>query len=113
MMLAPRVEIAEALLRGESVPVARLDQRWVRRFEQRRESADGRAFLSDFNSIPHELDTLRPTLCHLCRRPAATGWCRDTISCNYEARLRLGIPAGLAKRDRAAERSRRRERQAA
>jgi hypothetical protein len=112
-MLSPHVSIAEALLAGESVPVARLDRRWVKRFGLRREHADGRAFLSDFNSVPTELDSIRPTLCHLCRRPAPSGWCRDTISCNYEARLRLGIPTGLAKRARAAERRARRERQAA
>jgi hypothetical protein len=113
MALAPRIEICEALLCGESVPIARLDQRWVSRFGLRSETADDRAFLTDFNSIPTELDSLRPMLCHLCRRVAPTGWCRDTISCNYEARLRLGIPVGLAKRDRAAEQRAQREKRAA
>jgi hypothetical protein len=113
MMLAPRIEICEALLCGESVPIARLDQRWVSRFGLRTPAVDDRAFLTDFNSIPTELDALRPMLCHLCRRPAPSGWCRDTVSCNYEARLRLGIPAGIAKRDRAAERKAKREKRAA
>jgi len=31
-MLAPSIEVCEALLRGESVPVSRLDPLWVRRF---------------------------------------------------------------------------------
>lgn len=35
MMLAPRVEVCEALLRGESVPVASLDSEWVARFGRR------------------------------------------------------------------------------
>jgi len=32
ILLAPSIEICEALLRGESVPVERLDLAWVRRF---------------------------------------------------------------------------------
>ncbi len=36
MMLAPRVEICDALLRGESVPVDRLDPEWAARFGKRR-----------------------------------------------------------------------------
>jgi hypothetical protein len=36
MMLAPRLEVCEALLRGESVPVDRLDPEWVTRFGTRR-----------------------------------------------------------------------------
>jgi hypothetical protein len=32
MMLAPCLEVCEALLRGESVPVDRLDLEWLRRF---------------------------------------------------------------------------------
>jgi hypothetical protein len=35
MMLAPRVEICEALLRGEGVPLDRLDPEWVARFGRR------------------------------------------------------------------------------
>jgi hypothetical protein len=31
-LLAPSIAIAEALLRGERVPVSRLDPVWVRRF---------------------------------------------------------------------------------
>jgi hypothetical protein len=31
MVLAPRVEVADALLRGESVPVEELDPEWVAR----------------------------------------------------------------------------------
>jgi len=37
VMLAPRIEIAAALLRGESVPVEKLDSEWVRRFGQRQQ----------------------------------------------------------------------------
>jgi hypothetical protein len=36
MMLAPTLEICRALLRGECVPVSRLDALWVRRFGLRR-----------------------------------------------------------------------------
>jgi hypothetical protein len=32
MMLAPTLEICEALLCGEAVPVERLDPEWVKRF---------------------------------------------------------------------------------
>jgi hypothetical protein len=32
MMLTPRLELAEKLLRGEDVPVELLDQEWARRF---------------------------------------------------------------------------------
>jgi hypothetical protein len=32
MMLAPTLEVCEALLRGEVVPVERLDPDWVKRF---------------------------------------------------------------------------------
>jgi hypothetical protein len=35
MMLAPCLEIYEALLSGESVPVDRLDPEWVSRFGRR------------------------------------------------------------------------------
>ena len=35
VMLSPRVEVCEALLRGESVPLDRLDADWARRFEKR------------------------------------------------------------------------------
>jgi hypothetical protein len=31
-MLAPRIEIAEALLCGEAIPVCALDPLWARRF---------------------------------------------------------------------------------
>lgn len=33
MMLAPTFEVCEALLRGETVPIDRLDPDWVERFE--------------------------------------------------------------------------------
>ena len=36
MMLAPSLEVCEALLRGESVPIDRLDPVWVRRFGLKR-----------------------------------------------------------------------------
>jgi hypothetical protein len=32
MMLAPSIEICEALLRGENVPIERLNPIWVRKF---------------------------------------------------------------------------------
>lgn len=32
MMLAPTVEICDALLRGESVPISKLNPDWVKRF---------------------------------------------------------------------------------
>ena len=32
MMLAPTLEVCVALLRGESVPIERLDAEWVKRF---------------------------------------------------------------------------------
>jgi hypothetical protein len=35
-MLAPTIEVCEALLRGEEVPLGQLDQEWVRRFGLRR-----------------------------------------------------------------------------
>lgn len=35
MMLAPTVQVCEALLRGEQVPVDRLDATWLRRFGRR------------------------------------------------------------------------------
>jgi hypothetical protein len=37
VLLAPTVEIADALLRGESVPLDQLDQRWVRRYGMKAE----------------------------------------------------------------------------
>jgi hypothetical protein len=36
MMLSPSLEVCEALLRGEIVPVGRLDAEWVVRFGLRR-----------------------------------------------------------------------------
>jgi hypothetical protein len=35
-MLAPSIEVCEALLRGESVPLDRLDTDWVQRFGLKR-----------------------------------------------------------------------------
>jgi len=35
MMLSPTLEVCEALLRGESVPLERLDPEWVARFARR------------------------------------------------------------------------------
>jgi len=35
MMLAPTLEVCEALLRGESVPLEQLDPEWVKRFGRR------------------------------------------------------------------------------
>ena len=32
MMLAPSAEICDALLRGEAVPISKLDPEWARRF---------------------------------------------------------------------------------
>jgi hypothetical protein len=39
MMLAPTIEIAEALLRGDPVPINRLDPVWVERFGLRQPEA--------------------------------------------------------------------------
>jgi hypothetical protein len=36
MMLAPTLEICEALLRGERVPLTKLDSEWAKRFGLRR-----------------------------------------------------------------------------
>ena len=36
MMLAPRLDVCQALLRGESVPIEKLDPEWVRRFGRRK-----------------------------------------------------------------------------
>lgn len=36
LCLAPSLEIFEALLQGETVPLSRLDREWVRRFGRRR-----------------------------------------------------------------------------
>jgi hypothetical protein len=52
-LLAPRIEIAEALLRGERVPLARLDGEWVARYGLKHPTPDDRAALDDFNAIPH------------------------------------------------------------
>lgn len=38
-MLSPSIEVCEALLRGESVPLSRLDPVWVRRFGLKEEEA--------------------------------------------------------------------------
>jgi hypothetical protein len=35
IMLAPTLAICEALLRGETVPLSKLDQEWVRRLGRR------------------------------------------------------------------------------
>jgi hypothetical protein len=48
------------------------------------------------------------TRCQLCQEPGRA-WCRDTIGCNFRARLRLGIPVWRAKQLRAAELVQRRE----
>lgn len=32
-----------------------------------------------------------PVLCQLCRRPAETGFCEDTVECYFLARRRLGM----------------------
>jgi hypothetical protein len=50
MMLAPQVEVCEALLWGESVPLDRLSS-WVSRFAER-EGLGERVYLSDFDSTP-------------------------------------------------------------
>jgi hypothetical protein len=36
IMLAPSLEVCRALLRGETVPLERLDPEWVKRFGRRR-----------------------------------------------------------------------------
>ena len=42
-MLSPSVEVCEALLRGESVPVDRLDHGWLRRFGLGHKLDEGRS----------------------------------------------------------------------
>lgn len=37
--------------------------------------------------------------CEICREPGEL-FCLDRVSCNFRARLRLGIPAWQAKRER-------------
>jgi hypothetical protein len=50
IVLSPTVEIAEALLWGESVPHGRLSA-WVSRLANRAELPE-RVYLSDFDSVP-------------------------------------------------------------
>jgi hypothetical protein len=50
-MLACDVDVCDALLRGERVPLARLDPERVKRFGLREPTADGRVTLDDFWSI--------------------------------------------------------------
>ena len=50
VMVAPTVEVCEALLWGESVPHDRLCS-WVSRFAFREDLGE-RVYLSDFDSIP-------------------------------------------------------------
>lgn len=52
-MLAPTVEICEALLLGERVPLSQLDGEWVARYGLKRPTRDDRADLDDFNLVPH------------------------------------------------------------
>ncbi len=56
MMISPRVEIAEALLRDENVPLGRLDPKWVARLADP-PIAKPRVTLADFCSIPLEYDS--------------------------------------------------------
>jgi hypothetical protein len=39
IMLAPTLHICEALLRGENVPLSKLNPRWVRKYGIRRDAA--------------------------------------------------------------------------
>ena len=57
MMLAPRIEIAEALLRNEAVPLAQLDLVWVKRLAAEPPIGKARVTLADFYSIPLEYDS--------------------------------------------------------
>jgi hypothetical protein len=53
--------------------------------------------------------------CHICNRPATTGWCRGPaiIECNFIARRALGVPEWQAKRIRSDDRRAQREGRAA
>lgn len=47
--------------------------------------------------------------CQICSAELAnvvSPFCRDHVACNYRARLRLGIPEGIARRERARDRKR-------
>ena len=57
MMISPRVEIAEALLRDENVPLGRLDPKWVARLAADPPITKPRVTLADFCSIPLEYDS--------------------------------------------------------
>jgi hypothetical protein len=51
--LAPTIEVFEALVRRESVPIAQLDQSWVRRFGLRPGASRSDRYRADaFNSVP-------------------------------------------------------------
>lgn len=50
-VLSPTVDVCEALLAGERVPLSRLDPEWVARYGFRTVPEDGRVTLGDFNAI--------------------------------------------------------------
>jgi hypothetical protein len=56
MMLAPKIAIAEALLRNEAVPCSQLDPVWVERLTAEPPLRKPRVTLADFYSIPLEYD---------------------------------------------------------
>jgi hypothetical protein len=55
-MLTPKIEIAEALLRNEAVPLSQLDPVWVKRLAAEPPIRKPRVTLADFYSIPLEYD---------------------------------------------------------
>jgi hypothetical protein len=57
MMLSPKIEIAEALLRNEAVPSSRLYPVWVERLAAEPPIRKPRVTLADFYSIPLEYDS--------------------------------------------------------
>jgi len=76
--LAPTVEVCEALLLGEAVPVDRLDAEWVAPVREEANVVDGeRLTLGELNSIPSRQVTaegrlvLRRTLAELERLSAS------------------------------------------
>jgi hypothetical protein len=56
MMLSPTLEIAEALLRLEAVPLGRLDPKWVARLAAEPPLVKARVSLADFATVPLEYD---------------------------------------------------------
>ena len=56
MVLSPRVEIAEALLRSESVPLNQIGRIWAARLAVDPPITSPRVTLADFATVPLEYD---------------------------------------------------------